>query len=138
MAQLRAMRLALSAVLLSLAPPLAAQSVAVATSSGGAHSRSSVSVTAAFGRTVRINSLKLRPVAIVQDSRCPRDVQCVWAGQLIVDFERAGRKRLRLELGKPVAVTGGRLTLIGASPQPVAGLALPPHRYRFQLRFERP
>lgn len=132
------MRLVVSALLLGFAAPLAAQSAAVATSSGGAHSRSSISVTAAFGRAVRINTMTLRPVAIVQDSRCPADVQCVWAGQLIVDFKTAGRKRIRLEQGKPLAVAGGRLTLVSASPGTRSGAPIPPQRYRFQLRFERP
>ena len=124
--------------LLACSTPLAAQSVAVATTSGGPHSRSSVSVTASFGRPVRINQMVLRPVAIVQDSRCPANVNCVWAGQLIVEFATAGRNRVRLEMGKPLVIAGGRLTLLGASPQPIAGKPIPPNQYRFQLRFERP
>ena len=82
------MRLLLSALLLLPSTPLAAQSVAVATSSGGAQSRSSVSVTASFGRAVRINDMALRPVAVVQDSRCPANANCVWAGPLIVEFAK--------------------------------------------------
>ena len=137
MAQLWAMRLVLSALLLGAAAPLAAQSVAVATTGGG-HARSSVSVTAAFGRAVRINDMVLRPVAVIQDSRCPANANCVWAGQLIVEFETARRSRIRLELGKPLAIRGGRLTLAGASPETRAGATIPPASYRFQLRFERP
>ena len=132
------MRLLVSALLLTCSAPLAAQSVAVATTSGGPHSRSSITVTAAFGQPVRINQMVLRPVAIVQDSRCPANVNCVWAGQLIVEFATAGRDRLRLEMGKPLAIAGGRLMLLGASPHPVAGKPIPPQAYRFQLRFERP
>ena len=132
------MRLVLSALLLAGSTPVAAQSVAVATSSGGPHSRTSVTVTAAFGQPVRINQMVYRPVAIVQDSRCPANVNCVWAGQLIVEFATAGRNRVRLEMGKPLVIAGGRLTLLGASPQPIAGKPIPPNQYRFQLRFERP
>ena len=131
------MRLILPALLLASSAPLAAQSIAVATTSGGPHSRSSVTVTAAFGQPVRINQMILRPVAIVQDSRCPANVNCVWAGQLIVEFATGG-DRLRLEMGKPLAIAGGRLTLLGASPDPIAGKPIPPQSYRFQLRFERP
>jgi hypothetical protein len=132
------MRLALCALLMSLPAAIAAQSVAVATTSGGPHSRSSVSVTAAFGQPVRINRMVLRPIAIVQDSRCPANANCVWAGTLIVDFEAQGGTRLRLEQSKPLPVAGGRLTLVGAQPQPIAGQAITPQQYRFQLRFERP
>lgn len=80
----------------------------------------------------------LHPVAIVQDSRCPANANCVWAGQLIVDFRMQGQRSMRLEMGKPLAIADGRLTLVGASPQPIAGKAIPPQAYRFQLRFERP
>ena len=132
------MRLQLSAIFLACSAPLAAQSVAVATTSGGPHSRSSVTVTAAFGQAVRVNQLVLRPVAIVQDSRCPANVNCVWAGELVVEFATTGGDRLRLEMGKPLAIAGGRLTLLSASPQPVAGKPIPPQSNRFQLRFERP
>ena len=130
------MRMLLSALLLACSTALAAQSVAVAT--GGPHGRSSVSVTAPFGRPVHINQMVLRPVAIVQDSRCPANANCVWAGTLIVEFETRGRERIRLEQGRPLAMGGGRLTLAGASPQPIAGRKIPPQAYRFQLRFERP
>ena len=132
------MRSILLPVLLTMtAPAFAAQSAAVATTSGG-HSRSSVTVTVPFGKAAQINHQVFRPVAVVQDSSCPVDVQCVWAGQLIVEFQTAGRKRVRLEQGKPLAIAGGRLTLVSASPSATSGVAILPQRYRFQLRFESP
>jgi hypothetical protein len=132
------MRLLSLALLLASSAPLGAQSVAVATTSGGGHSRSSVSVTASFGQPVRINHMVFRPVAVVQDSRCPANANCVWAGQLIVELQTAPGKRIRLEMGKPLAIGGGRLMLLGASPAPIAGNPIPPASYRFQLRFEKP
>ena len=131
------MRLLVSA-LLACSTPLAAQSVAVATTSGGPHSRSSVTLTAAFGQPVRINQMVLRPVAIIQDSRCPANANCVWAGQLIVELAAARGDPIRLEMGKPLPIAGGRLTLLGAQPEPIAGKAIPPSSYNFTLRFERP
>ena len=87
---------------------------------------------------MRINRQVYRPVAIVEDSRCPTRVTCVWRGRLVVDFETDGRKRIRLEDGKPLAVDGGRLTLVSATPRSQRGETIPPRSYRFQLRFERP
>ena len=132
------MRSLLSALLLFCSAPLAAQSVAVATSSGGGSGRSSVTVTVPMGQPARINRQVYRPVAIVEDSRCPTHVTCVWRGRLVVDFETNGRKRFRLEDGKPVAVSGGRLTLVAATPRSSRGEIIPPNAYRLQLRFERP
>ena len=132
------MRLAFSALLLAFSAPLAAQSVAVATTTGGGLSRSSVSVTAAFGRAVRINDIVLRPVAVIQDSRCPPNANCVWAGRLVIELERGSPQRIRLESGKPLAIAGGRLTLVGANGPAPAGRKMAPPEYRFQLRFEKP
>ena len=132
------MRMLLSALLLACSAPLAAQPVAVATTSGGTQSRSSVTVTVPFGQAARINNQWLRPVAIIEDSRCPTRVTCVWRGRLVVEFVHGPRHRIRLEDGKPLAIAGGRLTLVGASPRSLNGETIPPQAYRLQLRFERP
>jgi hypothetical protein len=131
------MRLLLSTLLLGLAAPLGAQSAAVATTSGGPHSRSSVTVTVPFGKPARINRQVYRPVAVVEDSRCPTQVNCVWRGRLVVEFA-VGRQKLRLEDGKPLAVPGGRLILVSGTPHSLRGETFPPQQYRFQLRFESP
>ena len=39
-------------------------------------------VTARLGQTVRLGEVGVRPVAVAEDSRCPHDVECVWAGRL--------------------------------------------------------
>lgn len=125
--------------LLALAVPAsaAAQSVAVATTSGGPHSRSSVTVTAALGQTVRINRFRLKPVAVVEDSRCPSEVTCVWRGRIVVRLSVAGAQPITLENDKPVAFRGGTLTLTGASPVSRRGEKVDPASYRFRLTYAR-
>lgn len=132
------MRFLAAVLLLACSVPVTAQSVAVATATGGGRSRSSVSVTVGFGQPARINRSVYRPVAIVEDSRCPVRVACVWRGRLLVDFDIHPGKRVRLEEGKPLAVPGGRLTLVSASPRSMSGETHPSGDYRFQLRFESP
>ncbi len=133
------MRSILLPVMLAMAAPaLGAQSAAVATTSGGQHSRSSVTVTVPFGKPARINKQVFRPIAIIEDSRCPTRVTCVWRGRLIVEFAHGARQQIRLEDGKPLAIPGGRLTLVSGSPRSQNGETFPPQRYRFQLRFESP
>lgn len=39
-----------------------------------------------FGRTVQIEELTLIFSNVTEDSRCPSDVQCVWAGRVVVEF----------------------------------------------------
>ncbi|AFY62010.1 hypothetical protein [Synechococcus sp. PCC 6312] len=41
------------------------------------------------GETISLNSgqLKITFVGVVQDSRCPRGAQCVWAGQAVINLK---------------------------------------------------
>lgn len=99
-------------------------------------------VTTKIGRAVTINRMTIRPVKVVEDSRCPANVRCVWAGRLVVLTEvgapRGGEQlRLNLELGKPVELYGGRLTVLQARPAKRAATPVRQSDYRFTYRFER-
>lgn len=103
----------------------------------------SASVTVAIGRSAVINGLRITPLAVVEDSRCPADVQCVWAGRLVVltRIEAPGggeELQLKVEAGKPVSLYGGRLTLADARPAKSAGQVIRASDYRFTYRFEKP
>jgi hypothetical protein len=137
LAQISAMRLLVPMSALALAASAGAQSVAVATSSGPGHHHSSVTMTVAMGKAAQINGMWLRPIAVVEDSRCPSMVACVWRGRLVIQVERGRLPPLNLEDGKPISVSGGRLTLVDAGPRSKHGEKVPPSNYRFILRFER-
>ncbi|HEV7661050.1 MAG TPA: hypothetical protein VGO55_14525 [Allosphingosinicella sp.] len=72
-----------------------------------------------LGGTARLGDVSVRPIAVIEDSRCPADVACVWAGRLRL---RAAITRLgetELILGQPLALPGGgSLTLVAALPAP--------------------
>ena len=74
-----------------------------------------------LGKTVVQNGLKITPIKIVEDSRCPVDVQCIQAGRLVVKtkFERVdgfgGVKELDVELGKSVEVLEMWVNLVTSS-----------------------
>jgi hypothetical protein len=95
--------------------------------------------TAGLGQYALVDGLRIRPIRVVEDSRCPVNVQCVWAGRLVVETEIGGRapyQLRRLELGKPeaVAVAGGTLTLVAAEPARLAGAEIPREAYRFTFQ----
>jgi hypothetical protein len=95
--------------------------------------------TAALGQVAYINGLKVRPLQVVEDSRCPISVQCVWAGRILVRSEITGgswRQTRDLELGKPQQIADGALTLIAVSPAKIAGAATDPRTYRFTFDFQ--
>lgn len=72
-----------------------------------------------------LNGISIRPVAVVEDSRCPINARCVWAGRLILTVEigRPGGapQRVNLTLGQPQAVAGATLTLVASEPAKLAG-----------------
>lgn len=130
------MKTALIIAALATAVPVAAvaqQSVAIA--SGRGHSV--MSLTVPFGHSVRINRWTFTPIKLLEDSRCPRLVTCVWRGRLKVEFAVRGGAPVTLEDNKPVPYGGGTLTLTGGTPLSQRGEKIDPRAYRFQLRFER-
>lgn len=77
-----------------------------------------------LGEIAAVDGPTVRPDRVIEDSRCPADVQCIQAGRLIVRSTVLGggwSKELDLTLGVPVPVADGMLTLISATPVPVAG-----------------
>ena len=95
---------------------------------------------AGFDQVTAVESLQVRPLALLEDSRCPASVQCVWAGQVRIRAEimaSSGREIREMTLGKPIAVAGGRLTLVAVEPPKVTPGTTGPSAYRFTFRFER-
>ena len=97
------------------------------------------SPTAGLGQWAIADGLRVRPLAIVEDSRCPINAICVWAGRLVVRTEVAGgnwRETRDLELRKPVPIADGQLTLVEAAPSKMADQPIAPGDYRFTFDFE--
>lgn len=87
-----------------------------------------------------VEALQVRPLALLEDSRCPASVQCIWAGQVRIRAEvisRSGREVREMTLGASVAVSGGMLTFVDAEPPKVTPGTTDPSTYRFTFRFER-
>jgi hypothetical protein len=72
-----------------------------------------------LGGTARLGGVSVRPIAVVEDSRCPADVACVWAGRLRLRAAVSGVGETELILGQPLALPdGGSLILVAAMPAP--------------------
>ncbi len=75
-------------------------------------------VEARLGETARLGEVAVRPLRVIEDSRCPSDVTCVWAGRLRLGAAIGGVPA-ELVLGEPFALPGGgTLTLVAALPEP--------------------
>lgn len=93
---------------------------------------------AALGQTTRAGPLLVRPDAVREDSRCAANVQCVWAGRVVVDatVREDGRSTVRtLVLGEPALTQAGELVLDGVAPQTQADTPIPARAYRFHLTY---
>ena len=77
-------------------------------------------VVAAIGETADLGGgLTVRPLAVIEDSRCPNNVACIWAGRLRLRANVSGEE-VELTLGEPVSTSHGSVTLAVASPGPWA------------------
>jgi hypothetical protein len=88
----------------------------------------------ALGETVRVGTMTATPRAVVEDSRCPVDVQCIQAGRLVVSTILGGdgwRETVPLTLGEPYAVQGTTVTLVSGHPDKTSTRRTPRSEYRF-------
>ena len=96
-------------------------------------------VYARLGQTVTVGGPQVTPLTVLEDSRCPQGVQCVWAGRVRLSVRiatGAGTATRAMTSGMPLAVADGALTLVEVSParRPDSAPAL--GDYRFGFRFD--
>ena len=91
------------------------------------------------GTLVRVGGPRVTPLALIEDSRCPQGVQCVWAGRVRISatISTPTMKLTReLTLGEPFAVANGTLTLAEVRPSMRKAAPIAPGDYRFGFRFD--
>lgn len=88
---------------------------------------------------VQGTGVKIRFVAVTQDSRCPKDTTCIWAGEVKaqIDVLKITQTwQVELPEGGNTAVDGRRVTLVRIEPQPVSTAKLAPQDYRATLKMD--
>ena len=94
-----------------------------------------------LGQTADFGVAKVTVVKVLEDSRCPARVQCVWAGQVKVAVRienRDGTSVRDLTTEAPIqAGGGGILELRSVWPEKVANRTISNGDYRFTLRYTR-
>jgi hypothetical protein len=94
-------------------------------------------VAAGIGQTADLgNGLRVRPLEVVEDSRCPQNARCVWAGRLRVrvNVEGVGEREVILDEAA-VETPRGSFTMVAASPGPWTDWPedqRPPYRFGFR------
>lgn len=93
------------------------------------------------GNSVACNckdKLEVHFISIKEDSRCPKNVNCIWAGQVTAALNVDGQA-LELTLGSrekgknSQVINGYTLELLSVNPYPVDGNNIPPGDYTAEL-----
>lgn len=96
-------------------------------------------VRAGIGQEVTVAGPRVVPLAVIEDSRCPRDVQCVWSGTVRLSIRiitGRGAETQDIALGQRIPVADGTLLLADVTPARTSEAAIPPGDYRFAFRFD--
>jgi hypothetical protein len=94
---------------------------------------------ARLGERVMVGGPIVQPVKVVEDSRCPQNARCIWAGRLVVRTLVTGgswSRSMDLTLGELAAVADGMVTLVSATPETSTRGPIAPRDYRFVFRFD--
>ena len=75
-------------------------------------------VAARLGEEVRVNDLSIRPLEVLEDSRCPIDVTCIWAGRVRVRVAISGAGEPVMEIGQFVLLPNGTAVVLTAVAPP--------------------
>ena len=76
------------------------------------------------------SNVVIRFRGVTNDSRCPSDVQCVWAGNAVAGFDLSGAGQSDASLNttldpKSVRYAGYTIALVGLKPTPKSGSTIP-------------
>jgi hypothetical protein len=80
------------------------------------------------------NGVYITPLEIVEDSRCPVDVTCIWAGQVRLKTKLqigSDEQEVTLTLGTGITLAGKSTTLIEARPAKNSKIQVPAADYSF-------
>ncbi|PIR86284.1 hypothetical protein COU13_01800, partial [Candidatus Kaiserbacteria bacterium CG10_big_fil_rev_8_21_14_0_10_43_70] len=100
----------------------------------------SITVSAGIDETVHGLQVALTPRAVLEDSRCPKDVVCVWAGTVRLQSTLSsglGTANQVFELNKSITTEAEIVTLVAVRPAPVPASVINSNDYEFDFLIEK-
>lgn len=93
----------------------------------------------ALGQRATVDGPVVQPVEVIEDSRCPATVRCIWAGRVrvkMVWIRPTGEQQpFEVTLGQSTPLADGNITLEAVRPEKRANAAIKPNDYCFSFRF---
>jgi hypothetical protein len=96
------------------------------------------STEARLNRQIDVGGPKVTVLSVLEDSRCPMEARCVWAGRVKLKVRvvlGSGTKLHELASDQPLQVADGQLELTNVMPPKSTQRAIAPGDYRFSLKF---
>ncbi len=125
---------------LSLALPLAVSSCAASRTSPAETRPLPDASRVALRQSAYADGPVIKPVELLEDSRCPVGVTCIWTGRVRLNmlWIRAGAPPQAFEaiLGERVPLADGTLLLESVTPAKKVEGRIKPEDYRFSFRFD--
>ena len=87
-----------------------------------------------IGKSVHALDVDIVPLEVVSDSRCPIDVECIWAGTVELKANvrsGLGTSNVVFTLGKPITTEAEQITLVHVLPAPKQNTTIAPSAYIF-------
>lgn len=88
----------------------------------------------------QIGDLQIRFISVPEDSRCPADVECVWAGnaKIVLGVSLKGSDETVITINSTVdpreaLYAGYRIRFVSLKPTPLSGRTINPAEYRVTL-----
>jgi hypothetical protein len=95
-------------------------------------------INVALGQTANVGGPRIKPVALLEDSRCPINARCIWVGRVrlkVLWIKPSGDEDVELVLGEPKPMADGAITLTAVTPEKVTTRENKPGDYRFTFAF---
>lgn len=93
----------------------------------------------ALGQRAMVDGPIVEPVKVLEDSRCPMNARCVWAGRVRLQMAwirgNGEKQPFEVTLGESVQLADGQFTLESVRPDKRTDVTIKPADYRFSFRF---
>lgn len=93
----------------------------------------------ALGQSAYADGPIIQPVAVLEDSRCPTNARCIWAGRVRVKMlwirGNGEKQTFEVTLGEATPLADGSITLESVRPDKMTNVEPKPTDYRFSFRF---
>ncbi len=92
----------------------------------------------ALSQTAYVDGPRIKPVAILEDSRCPINARCMWKGRVRLKaywIRATGNQEIELILDEAKPLADGTITLVSVSPKKLPTKQIKPQDYRLSFTF---